>query len=56
MIDDIKHMPNQKWHRYISFLKSTVRVIGYVLLPYNMWLAAAVLLFSETLGFIEELV
>lgn len=53
---DIKHMPNQKWHRYVSFVKSVVRIGGYFLLPFDLGIAMFVLIFSETIGVIEELV
>jgi len=53
---DIKHMPNQKWHRYVSFAKSIVRIGGYFLLPFDLGIAMIVLIFSETIGVIEELV
>jgi len=53
---DIKHMPNQKWHRYVSFAKSTVRIAGYILIPFNLESAAIVLILSEVIGIVEELV
>ena len=52
----IKHMPNQKWHRYVSFAKSTVRIAGYILIPFNLESAAIVLILSEVIGIVEELV
>lgn len=53
---EINHMPNQKWHKYISFIKSAVRIAGFVLLPFNLVSATIVLIFSEIIGIIEELV
>ena len=53
---DFKHMPNQKWHRYVSFIKSGVRILGYALIPFNLVAATIVLIFSEVIGIIEELV
>ena len=50
------YMPNQKWHRYVSFAKSIVRIGGYFLLPFDLGIAMIVLIFSETIGVIEELV
>ena len=50
------YMPNQKWHRYISFIKSGVRILGYGLLIINLPIAVGVLIFSEVIGIIEELV
>ena len=49
-------MPNQKWHRRISFLKSGIRIVGYVFIPFNLITAAALLIVSEVVGIIEELV
>ena len=53
---DFKHMPNQKWHKIVSFIKSGVRILGYLLLPFSLPIAAGVLIFSEIIGIIEELV
>ena len=51
-----KYMPNQKWHRYVSFIKSGVRILGYALIPFNLVSATIVLIFSEIIGIVEELV
>jgi hypothetical protein len=56
MIDDIKHMPNQKWHKIISFIKSGVRIIGYGFIPFNLIIACIILIVSEVIGIIEEMV
>jgi hypothetical protein len=53
---DIRKLPNQKWHQIVSFIKSGVRILGYVLIPYSLPIAAGVLIFSELIGIIEELV
>jgi hypothetical protein len=53
---DFKHMPNQKWHKYVSFIKSGVRILGYAFLPFNLVVATIILIFSEIIGIIEELV
>ena len=53
---EIKHMPNQKWHKYVSFIKSGVRIAGYFLIPFSLVAATSVLIFSEIIGIIEELV
>lgn len=53
---DLDKMPNQKWHQIVSFIKSGVRIIGYCLIPYNLLIAAIVLVMSEVIGVIEELV
>lgn len=48
--------PDAKKHQLISFIKSGFRILGYGLLLYNLTFAVAVLLFSELIGIIEELV
>lgn len=53
---DVKHMPNQKWHKIISFIKSGVRIIGYGFIPFNLTIACMVLIFSEVIGIVEEMV
>jgi len=53
---EFKHMPNQKWHRYVSFIKSGVRILGYALIPFSLVAATIVLIFSEVIGIVEELV
>ena len=55
----IKHldkMPNQKWHQIISFIKSAIRMAGYMILPFDILVAASVLIASELIGIVEELV
>jgi hypothetical protein len=49
-------MPDQKKHQIISFIKSGVRILGYGLLLYSLPIAVGVLIFSEAIGIIEELV
>jgi len=51
----MKH-PDPKKHQLISFIKSAVRIIGYFIIPFNLTLAAIVLILSEAIGIIEELV
>jgi hypothetical protein len=55
-MEEIEHMPNQKWHKYVSFIKSGVRILGYSLIPFNLVTATIVLIFSEVIGIIEEMV
>ena len=49
-------MPDQKWHQIISFIKSGIRIGGYLMLLVNIPAAVAVLVVSEVIGIIEELV
>lgn len=53
---NIEKMPDQKWHQIISFIKSGVRILGYALLIVDIPTAMAVLVLSEAVGVIEELV
>jgi hypothetical protein len=55
-IKNIDQMPDQKWHRRISFIKSGIRIIGYGFIPFNLITATALLVVSEAVGIIEELV
>lgn len=56
VVKNIDQMPDQKWHRIISFIKSGIRIAGYVLIPFNLIAATVVLVISEVVGIIEELV
>ena len=49
-------LPDPKKHQIISFIKSGIRILGYGLLLYNLPIAVGVLIFSEAIGIIEELV
>lgn len=51
----MKH-PDPKVHQTISFVKSIIRITGYILLTINLPIAAVVLVFSELIGILEELV
>jgi len=48
--------PNPKQHQTISFIKSIVRMLGYIGLLVNLPLAITLLVFSEIIGILEELV
>ena len=52
---NMKH-PDPKLHQLVSFIKSGMRIIGYCLIPYNLGMAALILVLSEIVGIIEELV
>ena len=53
---DFKHMPNQRLHKIVSLIKSTIRIGGYLLIPISIPTAVGVLVLSEIIGIIEELV
>jgi hypothetical protein len=42
-------------HQTISFVKSGVRLLGYVLLPADLFIAGCVLFLSEVIGVVEEI-
>jgi|TARA_R110000868_G_scaffold294284_3_gene554908 hypothetical protein len=48
--------PNAKRHLQISLFKSVIRIVGYILLVVDIEIAVAVLVASEVIGIIEELV
>ena len=49
-------LPDPTNHQLISFLKSAVRISGYLLLPYSITISVIVLVISELIGIVEELV
>jgi hypothetical protein len=51
-----QQLPDAKKHQIISFIKSGIRIVGYGLLIVNVPIAVGVLIFSEVIGIIEELV
>jgi hypothetical protein len=53
---NIDRMPDQRKHQIVSFIKSGVRIVGYCLLPIDMMSAAIVLVVSELIGIVEEMV
>ena len=55
-VKNIDQMPDQKWHRIISFVKSGIRIVGYLAIPFNIPAAVSLLVVSEVVGIIEELV
>jgi len=55
-VKNLDQMPDQKWHRRISFIKSGIRIIGYGFIPFNLVTATVLLIVSEAVGIIEELV
>ena len=56
VVKNIDQMPDQNWHRRISFIKSGIRIAGYAAIPFNLITATIVLVISEIVGVIEELV
>lgn len=54
--DNLEHMPDQRKHQLVSFVKSGIRIAGYCFIPFNLWVACLILLLSEVVGIFEELV
>ena len=48
--------PDPKLHQLISFIKSGVLIAGYVCIPFSVLAAVILLVTSEVVGIIEELV
>ena len=53
---DGQKLPDPKLHQLISFVKSGVRIVGFCFIPYNLGIAAIMLILSEVIGIAEELV
>jgi len=53
---DKQQLPDAKKHQIISFIKSAIRIIGYIFIPFNLLAATILLLVSEFVGILEELV
>jgi len=51
-----QELPDAKKHQMISFVKSGIRIIGYMFLPFNISVAVTLLIVSEAVGILEELV
>lgn len=54
--NNILDYPDAKKHQLVSFIKSGIRIVGYVMIPFNLVIAAGLLVLSEVVGIIEELV
>ena len=53
---NLANMPDQKKHQIISFIKSGVRILGYCFIPFNLITATIILVLSEVIGILEEMV
>jgi hypothetical protein len=51
-----QELPDAKLHQIISFIKSGVRILGYGALWFSLDTAVILLIFSEIIGIVEELV
>ena len=48
--------PDAKNHQIVSFIKSGIRILGYYFIPFNLVIATILLILSEVVGILEELV
>ena len=53
---NLDKLPDPKKHQQISFLKSGIRILGYIFIPFNLGVAVTLLIVSEAVGIVEELV
>ena len=55
-LDKFQHHPDARKHQLISFVKSGIRILGYIFIPFNLGVAVTLLIVSEAVGIYEELV
>ena len=53
---NLDKLPDPKLHQIISFVKSGVRILGYLFIPFNIGVVVTLLVVSEGIGIVEELV
>jgi hypothetical protein len=53
---NLEKLPDPKKHQIISFIKSGVRILGYIFIPFDLGAAVTLLVVSEAIGILEELV
>ena len=53
---NLDKLPDPKKHQIISFIKSGVRILGYLFIPFDLGAAVALLVVSEAVGIVEEMV
>ena len=51
-----QQLPDARKHQIISFVKSGIRIIGYMFIPFNISVAVTLLIVSEAVGILEEMV
>ena len=55
-LTNAQQLPDAKKHQQISFVKSGIRILGYIFIPFDLGVAVTLLVVSEVVGIIEELV
>ena len=53
---NLEKLPDPKKHQIISFVKSGVRILGYIFIPFDLGVAVTLLIVSEGIGIVEEMV
>ena len=53
---EYQHYPDARMHQIISFIKSGIRILGYSFIPFSLVTATILLILSEIVGIVEELV
>jgi len=53
---NLDKLPDPRLHQIISFVKSGIRILGYIFIPFDLGAAVTLLVVSEAVGIIEELV
>jgi hypothetical protein len=53
---NLDKLPDPKKHQIISFVKSGIRILGYIFIPFDLGAAVTLLVVSEVVGIVEELV
>tara|TARA_R110002126_G_scaffold50551_4_gene139219 strand:- start:3181 stop:3411 length:231 start_codon:yes stop_codon:yes gene_type:complete len=55
-MENEQQLPDARLHQIISFIKSGIRIVGYFCIPFSLVIATVLLVLSELVGIIEELV
>ena len=53
---NLDKLPDPKKHQIVSFVKSGIRILGYIFIPFDLGAAVTLLVVSEAVGIVEELV
>ena len=53
---NLEKLPDPKKHQIISFVKSGVRILGYIFIRFDLGVAVTLLIVSEGIGIVEEMV
>ena len=53
---NLEKLPDPRLHQIISFVKSGIRILGYIFIPFDLGAAVALLVVSEAVGILEEMV